>query len=297
MISIIIPTYNGQDKLKGLVTSLTEQTFQDFETIFVIDGSTDNSEELLNSLSGQLVNCKIVKRANGGRSKARNSGVSEASGDLLLFFDDDMRPVPEVVSRHISHHEKFEDSILVGNQLENIAKCTTDIQKYKAQLSRKWMNNLAQTQKKLNHPFITAAHFSISKKLFLKLGGFDEELTDTEDYDLAVRAIKESIPIYFKKEIIAWHDDLITCKSYILRQREYTKSALLLYHYKKEEAYEPDVPKVNFLKRPLFRFFSSKVWVQRIDNDELTWLPKLIRYKIYGLVITGLGSIFQEKKL
>lgn len=303
-VSVIIPTYNGEKKIPNILQSLANQTFTDFETVVVIDGSKDNTEKILAENHFGLKNLKVISQKNGGRSVSRNSGAKEAKGELLIFFDDDMRPTPPCLESHIKHHQTFPQSILVGNQIEDLSALTTDIQRYKAFLSRKWAIDInSNSEKKIdkNRPFITAANFSISKKTFFELGLFDENLTDAEDFDLAVRASITNIDIYFDPAIVAWHDDFITCRTYIKRTREYKKSHERLKElkpdlYQKFNQYEYN--SIGILKKTIYWLFSQSFWIITIDN--FNWLklfPQKIRYKIYDLIITGLGVYFPQKKI
>lgn len=298
-ISVCIPTYNGEKKIVNIINALEQQSIQDFETIIGIDGSTDNTQNILESLHPKLNNYRFISSENGGRAKIRNTLANSAQGDLLIFFDDDMRPTKDCIELHLNHHQKIKDSILVGAQIEDLTKCTNDIQQYKAHLSRKW---LPFTKEKLNYPFITAANFSISKKLFSSLNGFNERLTDAEDYDLAIKAFENEIEIYLDPKIIAWHDDLITFRSYIKRQREYESSQQKLMQinplasskYKKRKYLSK-----KGLKKIILNVLSSS-WVCNVIINEDIWLkilPKFVRYKIYDLSIIALAKQFPEKKI
>lgn len=292
-ISIIIPTYKGTNKILNIIQSLEKQTIQNFETIIMIDGSPDNTEEVIKSYSHSLQNLRIINQANQGRAKVRNDGARLATGDLLIFFDDDMHLKKNCIEEHIKFHNVNANIILVGGINENAEIMTTDIQKYKAFLSDKWIQEIKAWKKALikNNLYLTAANFSIPKILFNQLNGFDERLNDAEDYDLAVRAFQENIPIYYHHEAFAWHDDFITCQSYIKRQKEYRS-----FHQKllalKPELYqkfnERQAPLPTGIKAIIFQLFSFNFWVWSIDNfNWLIILPKKIRYKIYDLVITS----------
>lgn len=87
--SIIIPVYNSQSTLERCFYSLVNQTYHDIECIFVNDGSTDSSWEILEKLSKSDSRVKIYKKENGGVSSARNFGISKASGKYICFVDSD----------------------------------------------------------------------------------------------------------------------------------------------------------------------------------------------------------------
>lgn len=88
-ISIIVPVYNGEKYLKKCIESIENQTFSDYEAVFVNDGSTDNSQQILDEIQekDERFHCHIVP--NGGVSKARNFGLDMANGEWITFIDCD----------------------------------------------------------------------------------------------------------------------------------------------------------------------------------------------------------------
>jgi len=300
MLSIIIPTYNGEKKICNLLHSLEKQTFKDFEVIVVIDGSTDNTKKLLEQKNFDFKNFKVIFQENKGRSGSRNTGAKAASGDLLLFLDDDMRLPAESVQQHVEFHKKQANAWLIGNAVEDFELMQTDLQKYRAFLSRKWSKpfekNNAPLQK--HNFFLMAAHLSVKKVSFLQHGGFDEALTDAEDYDLGKRALEAGVQIYFNPEIIGWHDDFITCRSYIRRQQQYQKA-----HQRLRELYperyqqnQYDYKPAKGIKKMIYRFFAGNFWVNVVDKfNFLIILPQKLRYKLYDIIITANAVHFPLK--
>lgn len=299
-ISVIIPTYNGADKIEKILHSLKRQTFQNFEVIVGIDGSTDNTKEILQKQkhfpSERLI---VFEQENKGRAVIRNNAAKKAQSNLLVFFDDDMIPEKNSIEKHYKHHLINKNSILGGNLNDKYEGKVTDFLKFKEYLSKKWMsiygNKVSLLRK--DNLFVSAANFSIPKILFFNLGGFDERLTDAEDWDLSVRALERGINIYFDPENIAYHNDYVTCKKFILRQRQYLQAhktletltpQLYSNKYKRNA-----IIKLNLFKNILFIVFANKFNVWLIDNFNIyKVLPKYIRYKIYDIVVTGLGKIY-----
>jgi glycosyltransferase involved in cell wall biosynthesis len=302
IVSIIIPTYNGANKILNLLQALELQSFTSFEVIIVIDGSKDNTKEILARYKSKLFSIKVIEQENQGRAKVRNNGAKVASGDLLIFFDDDMRPLNDCVLKHVQHHNKWFDSILTGGVYEDRLKCKTDIQLYKAYLSKKWSLPLLNYREKplpKENIFITAANFSCSKKTFFELSGFDEDLNDAEDYDLAIRAFKNNISLFYSHQARAWHDDFITCASYVKRLRQYKHFNEYLFLKKPDLYSEYGLRKTimpSGIKKVIFIFFAKQYWIYMIDK--FNWLivfPKILRYRLYDLIITANGVYYSDR--
>lgn len=86
--SVIVPVYNRIDEVDDLLQSLTKQSFTDFETIIVEDGSTMPCEETVKKYQDKI-DVKYYFKENEGRSIARNHGIERASADYFIFFDSD----------------------------------------------------------------------------------------------------------------------------------------------------------------------------------------------------------------
>lgn len=89
LFSIVIPVYNVAPYLRECVDSVLAQEFTDYEIILVDDGSTDNSPNICDEYAETHTQIKVIHKANGGLSDARNFGTKEAQGDYLMFLDSD----------------------------------------------------------------------------------------------------------------------------------------------------------------------------------------------------------------
>lgn len=88
-LSIVIPVFNAVAYLPALVQSLSEQTFRDFEVIFVNDGSTDASAELIQTLGATLPAMRLISQPNQGQAVARNTGMDQVDSEFIAFVDAD----------------------------------------------------------------------------------------------------------------------------------------------------------------------------------------------------------------
>jgi len=88
-LSVIIPVYNTEKYLSKCLDSVINQTLSDIEIIIVNDGSTDNSQYLINEYSKKDERIIAYVKKNGGLSDARNYGIDKATGEFLAFVDSD----------------------------------------------------------------------------------------------------------------------------------------------------------------------------------------------------------------
>ncbi len=88
-ISIIVPIYNIENYIEKCLTSIINQTYNNYELILVNDGSTDSSETICKKIAKENKQIKYFYKKNGGLSDARNYGIRKSSGEYLMFVDGD----------------------------------------------------------------------------------------------------------------------------------------------------------------------------------------------------------------
>ncbi len=90
MLTIFTPTYNRGNLLYRIYDSLKAQTVSDFEWMIVDDGSSDNTEEMVRGwINEDIIKIRYIKKENGGKHTAFNTGVQNANGELFFCVDSD----------------------------------------------------------------------------------------------------------------------------------------------------------------------------------------------------------------
>ena len=109
-VSVIFPMYNVAEYVKDSVTSVLNQTFRDFELIAVIDGATDNTEDVFNDAVRDVsdIPIKLIKKENGGLADARNKGLEVAQGEYVVFIDSDDVIHPKYLEVLLNDAERFD---------------------------------------------------------------------------------------------------------------------------------------------------------------------------------------------
>lgn len=114
MVSVIIPVYNGEKYLEECLESVIGQSYRNIEILAVNDGSTDLSRSILERWQKLDKRVRILDKENGGQSSARNLGISNSSGELVMFVDCDDVLYAEAISELVNLKEKDGSAIAVG---------------------------------------------------------------------------------------------------------------------------------------------------------------------------------------
>lgn len=110
-LSIIIPIYNSEKFLDKCIRSVLSQTLKDFELILVNDGSTDSSLDICYKYQAEDLRVKVFNQSNAGQSKARNVGLSIASGKYIAFVDSDDWVDKNYFEKLVSACEKYDADV------------------------------------------------------------------------------------------------------------------------------------------------------------------------------------------
>jgi len=116
-VSVIIPVYNVEEYLPRCLKSIEKQTYIDFETILVDDGSTDNSGRICDNYAENHRNTIVIHQENQGLSMARNNAVKVCSGDYVTFIDSDDFVTPVYIEYLIRIIETCNVDVAIGKHL------------------------------------------------------------------------------------------------------------------------------------------------------------------------------------
>jgi glycosyltransferase involved in cell wall biosynthesis len=179
-VSVVIPAYNHASYLRQTIASALAQTWRDFETIVIDDGSTDNTAEVAASFGDAI---RYIRQANRGIAGARNTGIKQARGEFISLLDDDDLWEPDYLESVIPIFRQYPDTMAVHTGWQGIdktgrklpARSTTTVPP-------------AQTYETLiAGGFFTGACVTIRKTCLDQVGLFDETLQGCDDLDLWLR--------------------------------------------------------------------------------------------------------------
>jgi glycosyltransferase involved in cell wall biosynthesis len=114
LISVVIPIYKVEQYLEECIKSVVSQTYKNLEIILVDDGSPDQCPLMCDKWAAKDNRIRVIHKANGGLSDARNVGIDAATGEYVLFLDsDDYWSDTQAVEKLVKCHEKHPNAELI----------------------------------------------------------------------------------------------------------------------------------------------------------------------------------------
>jgi glycosyltransferase involved in cell wall biosynthesis len=205
-VSVVIPTYNREQCVLDFLHSLSKQDYPNYE-IIIIDQSEILSEakkKLIKQNTGSLKYYHIEER---GRSLAKNYGMQFASGDIIIFCDDDIIVPENFISTHV---ETLTDPFIAAASCRLVEQGDPAIPIHKP-LRTTFYGQL------VNKPYSTASGYvtslnggnmSFKKNVLNQVGYFEEFFAGTsmvEEPDIAYRIVQSGYKIYFNATITVYH--------------------------------------------------------------------------------------------
>ena len=210
-VSVIIPTYNKVDLLRKTLESLSEQNISPtaFEVIVVDDGSSDGTRDFLGSLKSNFSLRCVWHDTNRGRAAARNSGVAQAEGELVVFLDDDMVVVPGFLRAHIRCHDGADSAdpsvgrVVIGNVIPAKQVPGDRLNRY---LATRGVHKLPPGEAVPFRYFVTN-NSSLRRSDLIRVGPFDERLVawGGEDLELGYRLKEMGLEFFYCPSAISYH--------------------------------------------------------------------------------------------
>ncbi len=184
-VSVVMSVYNDERYLGEAVESVLTQTFDDFEFIIVNDGSTDSSRDISLSYDDSRIRL-IDNQKNLGLPSSLNNAIRVAAGAYVARQDADDVSLPDRLAKQVQRLEEDASLAMVGCWWMH---CDEDGDVF---TTREIPDNDAVIKSKLINCNIKFAHGSLmfTKDALIRIGGYDERFTFTQDLDLMLRMAK-----------------------------------------------------------------------------------------------------------
>jgi GT2 family glycosyltransferase len=287
-ISVVIPTRNRLESLKVTLAALARQELEDLvaEVVVVDNGSDDGTPEWLCERARTFpFGLRAFTESAAGVSVARNRGVEEARGRLVLSINDDTSPADsDLVAGHVWAHAQTTDSIAVlGRIVYPASERAND--PFMAWLSRGAQfdfDSLEQGREPLPNHYYTA-HLSFGRDRFRAVGGMDERLVfGFEDAEFGFRMSQGGTTLSYQPQLVLLHRHSMDPGSWRAHRERMGAAAALV-----NRVHRTKPPIADPARGPYWRGLSLvDTALQRVPTDWRS-APAPLRKAAYGIMNNG----------
>jgi GT2 family glycosyltransferase len=274
-ISVVIPTHNRIERLRRVLMALESQHYalDDFEVIVVSDGSSDGTDEYLRTLTTPL-HLQAVVQPNQGVAVARNRGMQRATGDIVLFVDDDVVPAPQLIAEHVRIHTTHaNDVIVLGPMLTPKDFPMSRWVRWEQAMLTKQYNAMREGKYAPSARQFYTGNTSLAREHLLASGGFDENFRRAEDVELAYRLVDRGLQFVFNPDAIGYHYAERSFRSWMEIPYVYGRNDVIFTRDKQQDWLLPEVFNEfhdrNLLVRLLVRLCLDR---DALSRSTVAWL-------------------------
>jgi GT2 family glycosyltransferase len=228
LVSVVMPTFNRCESLQRALEALaTQRVDRAFELVVVSDGSTDGTDDYLANV--QLgVPLVAIRQQNGGPASARNHGVNRASGDLIVFVDDDVVAAPGLIQAHVDAHQRHGDqAVVIGPMLNPPDHKKSSWVAWEQEMLNKQYTALDQHVYEATAIQFYTGNASVRTEHLQSVGGFDESFKRAEDVELAFRLADLGLRFHYERSAAGWHYAERQYDSWVEAARMYGRNAVI----------------------------------------------------------------------
>ena len=240
-LTVIVPTYNRTDLLARCLRGLLDQSAApgDYEIVVVDDGSTQDTAAVVAAAGAPEGRLRFFRQENKGPAAARNLGVQQARGEIVLFTGDDCLPDKRLVEEHLRAHAQARSTGsgqagevgVVGLVTWHPEVEVTPFMAFLESGPQFGFGRIADPNDVSIWHFYTA-NCSVQRHWIEQAGGFDEGFKHAafEDMELAYRMKRRGLRIVYRPQAKTYHHHATSFEQHLARQRLTGMSAARFYH-------------------------------------------------------------------
>jgi GT2 family glycosyltransferase len=197
LASVIIPTHNRRELLEMVLKHIAGQTvdLSSVEVIVVADACSDGTLEVLGGRSWPFP-LRILQHSQQNGGASRNAGAAIAQAPVLIFLDDDVMAAPDLIEKHLAAHREGVPTAGIGRLAPASLRGVPGWWRWLEGQLREQYRAMQQGKQRVGGLCLYSGNCSVSREAFLGIGGFNEELTHSEDVELGLRL--ESAGVAFR---------------------------------------------------------------------------------------------------
>lgn len=247
--SIVIPVFNRPVEVEELLDSLTEQQYEDFEIVFVEDGSTESSETVINRYRDQL-DIQYYYKENTGPGDSRNYGMARAKGDYIVLFDSDCLIPPQYFREVEKGLNARQLDAYGGPDAAHESFSVTQKAINYAMTSFFTTGGIRGKERNLDHFTPRSFNMGVSREVYEKVGGFSD-VHPGEDPDWSYRIMDAGFKTGLLPRAFVYHKRRIDFRKFRLQVYKFgvVRNILMEWH--------PDKFKPVFVLPTLFLLGSA----------------------------------------
>lgn len=205
-VTVVMPTFNRRDRLARAIAALEAQEVDlPFDVVVVSDGSTDGTDEMLAEIEPR-VPLRAFSQSNGGPAAARNRGLSEATGELIVFIDDDIVAGRGLIQAHVDAHRTLGDAmVVVGPMIDPDDAVLAPWVRWEQAMLRKQYAALEAGEYEATARQFYTGNASVLRRYVVGAGGFDTAFRRAEDVELAYRLEDHGLRFAYVPSAIGFH--------------------------------------------------------------------------------------------
>lgn len=216
-VTVVIPTFNRKEILtKAIWGHISQSALSETKEILVIDdGSTDGTEARVSALRSESpVPIRYWQQSNRGQAAARNLGVREAEGEIILFTDDDIIPAPDLLAEHLRWHERYPEAkaAMLGLVTWSPEVRPTPFMKWYGLDGPLFAYGHFSENTELDFRAFYTCNLSLKTEFLRRTGTFDEDFRGYgfEDAELGYRLQKNGMRLGYNPAAVGYHYKYVT---------------------------------------------------------------------------------------
>lgn len=222
LVSVVIPIYNGEKYISETVRSVLDQSYTELEVLCIIDGTKDQSLSIIKGLGDHRI--KMYEHENRGATYTRNRGLSLATGEYIIFLDQDDVIKPEFIEAAIQEMVRTGSTGVAvnGHVIDSQGRFLRPL--YRINKPKLTLHSLLK-----GNQMYTASQVLLKRKSVSEIGGFDVLADQADDWDMWINQARKGKLVFLDRDLLRYrlhdanqhwdHDKMLRSELHIVERK------------------------------------------------------------------------------